>query len=71
MGNPILARMASSRNDIASIVQMAKGNPQAVFDQMMKSNPKFVDFVKSCEGKSPEQIATQYGVDLSLIKRFM
>ena len=43
-----------------------------IFNEMMKSNPKFKDFVEQNKGKSVEEIAKAYGLNpalLSLLKR--
>lgn len=74
MGNPILERMkrpTSNRNDIMSVLQMAKENPDALFENMMKTNPQFKNFVEGCKGKSPEQIIQHFGLDPNLIKKIM
>lgn len=47
------------------------GNPQAMFDQMMQSNPQFAQFMNDNKGKSVEQIARDYGVDLNMIKQLV
>lgn len=71
MGNPILARMKNNQNDIMNILQMAKGNPDAFFEQMVKTNPQFARFVDECRGKKPEQIIQRYGLDPALIRNIM
>lgn len=53
-----------------SIKALANGNPQAMFNQMLNTNPQFAKFVNENKGLSPEQIAKNYGVDLSLVKNF-
>lgn len=53
-----------------SIKALANGNPQAMFNQMLNTNPQFAKFVNENKGLSPEQIAKNYGVDLSQIKNF-
>ena len=54
-------------NDIKAL---ANGNPQAMFNQMLNTNPQFAKFVNENKGLSPEQIAKNYGVDLSQVKKF-
>lgn len=53
-----------------NIKALANGNPQAMFNQMLNTNPQFAKFVNENKGLSPEQIAKNYGVDLSQIKNF-
>lgn len=74
MGNPILERMkrpTSNQNDIMNVLQMAKENPDALFDNMMRTNPQFKNFVEGCKGKSPEQIVKHYGIDLEKYKHLL
>ena len=47
------------------------GNPQMMFAQMMNSNPKFQAFVKDNQGKSPQQIAQENGLDWNSIQKFI
>lgn len=59
-------------NNTMQLVQMLRaGNPQAMFNQMMQNNPQFAQFVNDNRGKSVDQIARDYGVDLSAIKQFV
>ena len=51
--------------------QMAGGNPQAAYEQLMRNNPKFAEFVRANQGKTPEQIASENGIDYSVVRRFM
>ena len=74
MGNPILARMkrmTNSQNEVMNILQMAKGNPDAMFENMMKTNPQFAQFVEENKGKTPDQIADHYGINLAKIGQYL
>lgn len=73
MANPILQRMANrpQNNNMANLIQMAKGNPQGVYNQMMANNPQFAQFVRENQGKTPEQIAKEHGINPDMIKQFM
>lgn len=51
-------------NDFLSMLN----NPNAVYEKMMASNPQFKEFVEKNKGKSPEQIAKEYGIDFNLVK---
>lgn len=53
------------------LINLKKGNPDAVFNQMMQSNPQFRQFVAENKGKSGEQIASEYGIDLNTLKMLM
>lgn len=74
MQNPISQRLGGNNrpNNVAQLVQMLRGgNPQAMFDQMMQSNPQFAQFVNSNKGKSVEQIARDYGVDIGMLQQLI
>lgn len=62
-GNGLLGQMAQ-------IKQMLGGqSPEAMYQQMMRSNPRFAQFAQSCQGKNAEQIAQENGLDLNLIRQ--
>lgn len=50
---------------------LKNGNPNAIYNQMINSNPQFRSFVDQNKGKSPEQIAEEYGIDFNQIKSFL
>lgn len=53
---------------INDLRQLMNGNPQALYDAMLKNNKQFAEFVKSNEGKTPEQIAQAYGIDPNILR---
>lgn len=71
MANPIL-QMLGNRSPLArlgEIGQLLRGNPQAMAQQMLQSNPAFAEFVRKNQGKSPEQVARECGVDIQQIQQ--
>jgi signal-transduction protein with cAMP-binding, CBS, and nucleotidyltransferase domain len=46
-------------------------DPNAVFQQMMSTNPKFAQFVQENKGKSAEQIAQEHGIDLPTVIKLL
>ena len=58
MQNPILA--ALQQND-----------PNAMLQQLIQRNPQFARFMKDNAGKTPEQIAQQYGVDMRMVNSIL
>ena len=69
MLNPILQNlnnggMLSKINAIASM--MNGKDPNVLYNLMMQTNPQFASFVKANEGKTPEQIARDNGIDPSI-----
>ena len=73
MSNPILQMisMNTHQSGIKDIVDLARGNPQGVFNNLMKTNPQFAQFVRENKNKSPEQIAKEHGIDPESLNKFM
>lgn len=77
--NPLMQAMHGANNPInskigqvANIMNMLRsGNPEQIARQMMHSNPQFRKFVEANKGKTPEQVAWEYGVDLNQLKSMM
>lgn len=59
------------QNPIMDFLEVAKGNPNAMYQQLMRNNPQFRNFVNSNQGKTPEQIAQEHGVDMNLLRNLM
>lgn len=55
-------------NQLGNFIQSMR-DPTAMFNNMLNSNPQFRQFVAENQGKSPEQIASEHGIDLEQIKR--
>lgn len=60
--NPILQamNMANSMND-----------PNKMLQQMLNSNPQFRQFYEANKNKTPDEVARAYGLDPSMISRFI
>ena len=76
MSNPLMQMMpgaTAAPNGMASlgnIVRMLRsGNPEQIAQQLMQQNPQFRAFVQANQGKSPDQVARENGVDLGQIMR--
>lgn len=67
--NPLASMMNNGpQNPIANILQMLKsGDPNQIAARLMQSNPQFKQFVEANKGKTPEQVASEHGVNLSQI----
>lgn len=61
----------STPSSMPSLVQAAMGDPQGLFDQLMRDNPQFRRFVDDNRGKSPEQIARDNGIDFAEVMRLL
>lgn len=51
--------------------QMLNSNPEQLFESMLRDNQQFKAFVDSNRGKTPEQIAKDYGIDFNQVKSFL
>ena len=69
--NP-MGNMRQMMQMVGSIKQMMSGqNPDVVMKLFAQKNPQFAQFVKDNNGKSPEKIAKDYGLDWNVIKQFL
>ena len=77
MSNPLMSLMGGApvpaNNPMASlgnIMQMLRsGNPEQIAQALMQQNPQFRAFMQANQGRSPEQVAKEHGVDLSALMR--
>ena len=51
--------------NLDGIRSMIGGNPQALFESMVRSNPQFASFVQMHKGKTAEQAFKEYGLDFN------
>jgi len=66
MTNPILSllnRNYQTMTNLVNLKNMASGNPQQMAQSLLNSNPQFRQFVEQNKGKTPQQIASDYGID--------
>lgn len=69
--NPI-GNMRQMMQMVGSIKQMMNGqNPDVVMKLFAQKNPQFAQFAKENQGKSPEQIAKDYGLDWNMVQNFL
>ena len=51
---------------------MLKGqNPDQLLQMFAQKNPQFAQFMRANQGKSPQQIAAAYGIDMSLVQQLL
>lgn len=70
-GQPMPQPQANNNNIVNAINQIksaAQGNPQALFNNMMQSNPQFRAFAESVKDKTPEQAFSERGLDFNQIR---
>ena len=72
--NPLMMAMQGANSpmnkmgQVANVLKMLRsGNPEQIAQQMMQSNPQFRQFVEANKGKTPEQVAKEYGLDWKTI----
>ena len=73
--NPLMANMGNAQqimNTVNNIRRMMAGqNPDSVMQMMAQKNPQFAQFLRDNQGKSPEQIAKDYGLDWNMVQGLM
>ena len=76
--NPLMASMGPM-NNMRQMMQMVNGikqmmngqNPDTVMKLFSQKNPQFAQFLRDNQGKSPEQIARDYGLDWNMVQNFL
>lgn len=77
MNNPLMQSMGGASSgapgslaQLKNIVGMLRsGNPQQIAQNLMQQNPQFKAFVEANQGKSPQQVAQEHGIDLGEIMK--
>ena len=76
--NPLMASMGPM-NNMRQMMQMVNGikqmmngqNPDTVMKLFAQKNPQFAQFLRDNQGKSPQQIAQDYGIDWNMVQGFL
>ena len=76
--NPLMASMGPM-NNMRQMMQMVNGikqmmngqNPDTVMKLFAQKNPQFAQFLLDNQGKSPQQIAQDYGLDWNMVHGFL
>ena len=76
--NPLMASMGPM-NNMRQMMQMVNGikqmmngqNPDTVMRMFAQKNPQFAQFLRDNQGKSPQQIAQDYGLDWNMVQNFL
>ena len=76
--NPLMASMGQM-NNMRQMMQMVNGikqmmngkNPDTVMKLFAQKNPQFAQFLRDNQGKSPQQIAQDYGLDWNMVQNFL
>lgn len=72
MENPILGMLRRNNTNSVPMLKNLIGakNPDALFSNMMRTNPQFARFVEENKGRTPEEIAKAYGINPSILNNF-
>lgn len=69
---PQMNRMQSAMQQVNNIKKIMSGkDPNAIMAMLTRQNPQFAQFVQANQGKSPEQIANENGLDWNMVKGFL
>ena len=76
--NPLMASMGPM-NNMRQMMQMVNGikqmmngqNPDTVMKLFAQKNQQFAQFLRDNQGKSPQQIAQDYGLDWNMVQGFL
>lgn len=74
--NPLMQMMGnytnSNMSNISGLLQLMNSrNPQEVMGNLMRQNPRFVQFVNENKGKTPEEISKSYGLDFAQVRKMI
>ena len=78
-GNPMLELLGRSQapqnnplammGQLKQMAQMMRGqDPQMLVQNFAQRNPRFAEFLRQNQGKSPEQIARENGIDMGILR---
>lgn len=69
--NPLMSAMRPM-NNLGSLLSLMRGNdPNAVMQLLARRNPQFRQFYQSCQGKTMEQVAQEYGIDPAQVRQML
>lgn len=76
--NPLMASMGPM-NNMRQMMQMVNGikqmmngqNPDTVMKLFAQKNQQFAQFLRDNQGKTPQQIAQDYGLDWNMVQGFL
>lgn len=70
--NPVMSNIQAATQQIRQIKQMLNGqNPDAVARMFAQKNPQFAQFQRDIAGKTPQQVAQEYGLDWNIVKQMI
>lgn len=71
-GGPMMSNIQTAAQQIRQIKQMLNGqNPDAVAQIFAQKNPQFAQFQREIAGKTPQQVAQEYGLDWNMVRQMI
>lgn len=72
IGNPMIGNIQSMMQQVRQIKQMLSGhNPNSIAQMFAQKNPQFAQFQREIAGKTPQQVAKEYGLDWNMVKQMI
>lgn len=73
MSNPLFQQATQGRPSKIQAIRQMMGtlrgqDPNKIIPLLMQKNPQFARFAQECKGKTPSQVAAQYGINLDDFK---
>lgn len=70
--NPMIGNMQAMMQQVRQIKQMLSGqNVDAVARMFAQKNPQFAQFQREVSGKTPQQVAQEYGLDWNMVRQMI
>lgn len=70
--NPVIGNIQNAVQQIRQIKQMLSGqNVDAVARMFAQKNPQFAQFQRDIAGKTPQQVAQEYGLDWNMVRQMI
>ncbi len=73
MQNPIIQALKQNNSKMLNNLDIMRAllsgqSPEVIYNDLMRNDPKFRQFVEDNKGKTPEEIALAYDIDPALLK---
>ena len=64
----ILNRVNKNSDLIGLVSSIKNGDAERIANQLLGSNPQFREFLEANKGKTPEQVASENGIDFNQVR---
>lgn len=70
--NSVMGGAMSAISQISNLKKLLRDkDPNAVVQMLAQKNPQFAQFLSDSKGKTPQQIASEYGLDWNEVQNLM